>query len=278
MSEVDIDGVKIWYDVHGEGTEHLLQIGGAGFAHENFGFVTHLMTPHFKVIETDLRGYGNSERPEQKYSMDLWADDLKAVLDAAGISKTHVHGTSMGGMVALAFAGRHPEYVDRLILDCPMAKSDYMASCHWDVWAALAEAQGMGGRALAQELASKCLSRAFLDTPAGDETVGVIQGVLERNCSVPVFVGACNAMRDMDLRPYAAKVTAETLVMVGSEDCLTPIDAGPGGAGARWIHENIPGSQFYIIDGSGHTNLMEQPELSADVVIRYFHGENVSNA
>ena len=87
MAEVDIDGVKIWYDVHGEGTEHLLQIGGAGFAHENFGFVTHLMTPHFKVIETDLRGYGNSERPEQKYSMDLWADDLKAVLDAAGISK-----------------------------------------------------------------------------------------------------------------------------------------------------------------------------------------------
>ena len=61
MAEVDIDGVKIWYDVHGEGTEHLLQIGGAGFAHENFGFVTHLMTPHFKVIETDLRGYGYAE-------------------------------------------------------------------------------------------------------------------------------------------------------------------------------------------------------------------------
>jgi 3-oxoadipate enol-lactonase len=210
--------------------------------------------------------------------MDLWADDLKAILDDAGIKKTHVHGTSMGGMVALAFAGRHPEYIDRLILDCPMAKSDYMARSHWDVWAALAQAQGMGGRGLAQEIATKCLSRAFLDTPAGDETVGVIQGVLERNCSVPVFTGACAAMRDMDLRPYAAKVTAPTLVMVGSEDCLTPIDSGPDGAGARWIHEHIPGSQFFIVEGSGHTNLMEQPELSADVVIRFFQGENVSNA
>ena len=109
MSQVEIDGVNIWYDVHGDGDEHLLQIGGAGFAHENFGFVTHLMTPHFKVIEMDLRGYGNSDRPEQHYDMDLWADDLKAILDDAGIKKTHVHGTSMGGMVALAFAGRHPE-------------------------------------------------------------------------------------------------------------------------------------------------------------------------
>ena len=113
---------------------------------------------------------------------------------------------------------------------------------------------------------------------AGDETVGVIQGVLERNCSVPIFVGACNAMRDMDLRPYAAKVTAPTLVMVGSEDCLTPIDTGPDGAGARWIHQNIAGSQFYVVEGSGHTNLMEQPELSADIVIRYFQGEHVGNA
>ena len=87
---------------------------------------------------------------------------------------------------------------------------------------------------------------------------------------------AQNAM--MELRPYAAKVTAPTLVMVGSEDCLTPIDAGPDGAGARWIHENIKGSEFYIVEGSGHTNLMEQPELSADVVIRWFKGESVGNA
>jgi pimeloyl-ACP methyl ester carboxylesterase len=278
MSHVEIDGVKIWYDVHGDGEQHLLQIGGAGFAHENFGFVTHLMTPHFTVIEMDLRGYGLSDRPEQHYDMDLWADDLAAVLDDAGIEKTHVHGTSMGGMVALAFAGRHPQYIDRLILDCPMAKSDYMARAHWDVWAALAEAQGMGGRGLAQEIATKCLSRTFLDTPAGAETVGVIQQVLDRNCSVPVFTGACAAMRDMDLRPYAAEVAAATLVMVGSEDCLTPLDAGPDGAGARWIHEHIADSELYIVEGSGHTNLMEEPELSADIVIRFLQGERVHNA
>ena len=64
----------------------------------------------------DLRGYGNSDRPEQHYDMDLWADDLKAILDDAGIKKTHVHGTSMGGMVAQRFTLAHPDRVASLVL------------------------------------------------------------------------------------------------------------------------------------------------------------------
>jgi pimeloyl-ACP methyl ester carboxylesterase len=176
----------------------------------------------------------------------------------------------MGGMVALAFAGRYPERVDGLVLDCASAKSDFMARSHWEVWKQLAQAYGMGGEALALEIATKCLSRAFLDTPAGPETVKVIQGVLDRNCAVPVFAAACDAMATMDLRPYAATVTAPTLVMTGTEDCLTPIDAGPDGAGARWLSEHIAGAQLYEIEGSGHTNLMEQPELSARLVIEFF--------
>ena len=201
MADAQINGARIWYEVHGEGEDHLLQIGGAGFAHENFGFVTDKMTPHFKVIEFDLRGYGLSERPEQEYSMELWADDVKGLLDEIGVERAHIHGTSMGGMVALAFAGRYPERVDGLVLDCASAKSDFMARAHWEVWKQLAQAYGMGSEPLALEIATKCLSRAFLDTPAGPETVKVIQGVLERNCVVPVFAGACDAMANMDLRP-----------------------------------------------------------------------------
>ena len=111
----------------------------------------------------------------------------------------------MGGMVALAFAGRYPERVDGLVLDCASAKSDFMARAHWEIWKQLAQAYGMGSEPLALEIATKCLSRRFLDTPAGPETVKVIQGVLERNCVVPVFAGACDAMANMDLRPYAAE-------------------------------------------------------------------------
>ena len=166
MADAQINGARIWYEVHGEGEDYLLQIGGAGFAHENFGFVTDKMTPHFIPSSSILRGYGLSAS-EQEYSMEVWADDIKGLFDAIGVERAHVHGTSMGGMVALAFAGRYPELVDGLVLDCASAKSDFMARAHWEVWKQLAQAYGMGGEPLALEIATKCLSRRFLDTRPG---------------------------------------------------------------------------------------------------------------
>ncbi len=74
MAHCTVRGCQLWYQITGEG-DYLLQIGGAGFAHENFGLVTESMTEHFSVIEFDLRGYGLSERPVQPYSMEVWADD-----------------------------------------------------------------------------------------------------------------------------------------------------------------------------------------------------------
>jgi pimeloyl-ACP methyl ester carboxylesterase len=130
VADAHINGARIWYEVRGEGEDYLLQIGGAGFAHENFGFVTDAMTPHFKVIEFDLRGYGLSERPEQEYSMDLWADDINWLFDAIGVERAHVHGTSMGGMVALVCGrcGAHR----RLVLDCASTSpTSWLA--HWEV-------------------------------------------------------------------------------------------------------------------------------------------------
>lgn len=271
MPEVDVNGCKIWYQFNGEG-EYLLQIGGAGFAHENFGFVTPTMAEHFKVIEFDLRGYGNSERPEQEYSMELWADDIAALFQDIGVERAHVHGTSMGGMVAIALAERHPQLIDKLVLSCPGAKSDDTMRAHMDVWKALARAYGMGGEPLAEMIATQCLSRNFLDSEQGGETVGIIQGVLERNCDVEVFCGACDAIRAYDLRDGLDGIEAETFVLAGELDILTPIDAGPKGAGARYITEKIPNADMYVIQGAGHTTLMEEPELSAKLVIDFLEG------
>ena len=277
MADVNIDGCRIWYDIKGEG-EYLLQIGGAGFAHENFGFVTETMAKHFAVIEFDLRGYGLSERPEQEYSMELWADDIVGMFDQIGVKSAHVHGTSMGGNVAIALASRYPEKVDKLILDCASAKGDATLRAHMDVWIGLAKAYGMGGDPLAKLIATQCLSRNFLDSPAGPETMKTIAGVLERNCSVPVFAGACEAIQRMDLRDMLDKITAETLVMVGDQDILTPLDQGPDGAGSRYLAEHIANAELFIIEGSGHTNLMEEPELSAQVVIDFLKGNHKAQA
>ena len=272
MPETKVNGCTLWYELKGEG-EYLLQIGGAGFAHENFGLVTEQMAEEFNVIDFDLRGYGLSERPEQEYSMELWADDIAALFDDIGIKSAHVHGTSMGGMVALALAARHPQKVNKMILSCAMAYGDTTQNAHMDVWKALAQAYGMGGEPLAQLIATHCLSRKFLDSSEGLPTVENIRQVLERNCSVPVFCSALDAVKKVDFRGDVPKIRQETLVMDGDEDILTPLDQGPSGAGNRWLAENLPNGELYIVKGSAHTNLMEMPDLSARVCIAFLKGE-----
>lgn len=268
MPDVTVNGCRLWYEVKGEG-DYLLQIGGAGFAHENFGMVVDEFVKRFTVIDFDLRGYGLSDRPLQAYDMDVWADDVAALLDAIGIRKTHVHGSSMGGMVAIRLAAKYPEKIDGLVIGCSAAKSDTMARARWDIWKALARAYGMGSEPLALEIATQALTRSFMDSERGPEVVKNIQGVLERNCSVEVFCGACDAMRDMDLIPDLRRITAPTLVMGGDEDILTPITQGPQGAGSAMIADLIPNGELYVMPGMGHTNLMEAPELSVEIVTSF---------
>lgn len=268
MAEVHVKGCRIWYETTGSGP-YLLQIGGSGFAHENFSPVVGFMREHFTVIDFDLRGYGNSDRPEQKYDLDVWVDDIVAVLDDIGVTRTHVHGSSMGGLVAIRLAARHPERIDRLILSCTLAKADYAVRARMEVWKVLAQAGGMGGEALALDTASMALSRAFLDTPAGEETVRNIQRVLARNCSVPVYSQACDIIRDADLRDLLPRIQAQTLVIDGDEDILTPLDQAPSGFGNRAIAQALPNGRLHVMKGVAHTNMMERPEESARLMVEF---------
>jgi pimeloyl-ACP methyl ester carboxylesterase len=267
MSEVMVDGCKIWYDVAGEG-ETMLHIGGAGFGHENFNSVREEMRKHFNVVEFDLRGYGLSDRPEQHYDFDVWADDIAALLTDAGIESTHVHGSSMGGMVAMKFAAKYPQMVNCLVLSCTSAKSDAMAKARWRVWRELGKAYGTDSLVLAEEICTQALTRKFLDE-SGDAVVANIQGVLTRNAPVFTFGAASDAMIEMDLREDAASIKSPTLVVGGDEDILTPLEAGPEGMGSIKIAQTIENSELEVMRGIAHTNMLEAPERSVASIVDF---------
>jgi pimeloyl-ACP methyl ester carboxylesterase len=64
-----------------------------------------ILSKSFRCIDFDMRGYGQSERPFQRYDTEVWADDVAGLMDHPGLRNAHIHGTSMGGMVAKQFAG-----------------------------------------------------------------------------------------------------------------------------------------------------------------------------
>ncbi len=274
-AKAQVNGVNLWYEVAGEG-EPVLQIHGAGFGHFNFAPATPELAKRFKVVDFDLRGYGASDRPLQHYDMEVWADDAAGLMDVLGIETAHIHGTSMGGMIAIVFAGKYPDRTTSVVINCAAAKLGMAGRLVFKNWIDIAtmDPDGPGSRILAELIAWQALSRAFLETPDGVAAIDTIQQILRDSNRLEVFTAACQAMCDMDLRSWLAKITSPALVLGGDEDLMTPWDQGPDGAGQQAIFDGIPNAEKHVIRGSNHSTIFDNTEEHNRVVLDFFsrHG------
>jgi 3-oxoadipate enol-lactonase len=267
---IEVNGARLWYEITGEG-EPILQIHGAGFGHFNFGPVTPLLSREFRCIDYDQRGYGASEKPEQHYDLEVWADDAAAMLDALGIRKTHVHGTSMGGMVATVMAGKYPDRIQSVVINCAAAKLGFSGQLVFRNWIDLIRMQGVGSRTLAELISWQCLSKAYMETPEGQAGVDTIQQILRDANEPHVMIAACEAMNAMDNREWVQRITSPALVVGGDEDVMTPWDQGPRGAGQQWIADHLPNGDTYVVKGSNHSTIFDNTEEHARAVAEFFH-------
>jgi pimeloyl-ACP methyl ester carboxylesterase len=266
-----INGVELWYDINGEG-EPVVQIHGAGFGHFNFGPATPELAKHFKVIDYDQRGYGQSDQPVQHYDMEVWADDVPALMDALGIEQAHIHGTSMGGMVAIVLAGKYPERTTSVVINCAAAKLGVTGRLIFKNWIDIVrlDPDGPGSRILAELIAWQGLSKSFLETPDGVAAIETVQRILRDSNTLDVFTAACQAMCDMDLTGWLPKITSPALVIGGDEDVMTPWDQGPNGAGQQAIYEAIPNAEKHVVRGSNHSTIFDNTDEHNRVVIDFF--------
>jgi 3-oxoadipate enol-lactonase len=271
----DVNGAALWYRVTGEG-EPVVQIHGAGFAHFNFDPATPELSKHFRVIDYDMRGYGQSSRPVQHYDMEVWADDLAGLLDALGVDEAHVHGTSMGGMIAIVFAGKYPERTTSVVVNCAAAKLGKAGRLVFKNWIDIArlDPEGPGSRILAELIAWQALSRSFLEEPGADGVIDRIQEILRDANRTEVFTAACEAMCSMDIRSWLPRITSPALVLGGGEDIMTPWDQGPDGAGQEAIHRGIPHSEKHVIAGANHSTIFDSSEEHNRVVIDFFRRQS----
>ena len=266
---IDVRGARLWYEVTGSG-EPVLQIHGSGFGPFNFGPATPLLSAEFRCIDYDQRGYGQSEKPEQNYDLEVWADDAAALIEELGIAKAHVHGTSMGGMVAIVLAGKHPDRVHSVVINCAAAKLGFSGQLVFRNWIDLIRLEGCGSRTLAELIAWQCLSRAYMETEQGRAGVDVIQQILRDANEDRVMIEACQAMIDMDLRDWVGRITAPALVLGGDEDVMTPWDQGPAGAGQQWIADNLAHGETYVIKGSNHSTIFDGTAEHCRAVADFF--------
>src|SRR6059036_264849 len=115
MTYADVNGIKLYYEIHGAGRPLVLLHGGLG-AIEMFGPNLTALAKGRQVIGVDLQGHGRSSLGEREISLVDMGDDMATVLKSLGYSKVDVMGYSMGGGVAFQLAAQHPEMVRRLVL------------------------------------------------------------------------------------------------------------------------------------------------------------------
>lgn len=112
---IDVNGVKLYYEIYGEG-EPLLMIHGNGGSFACFENQVPEFSKHFKVILVDCRGRGNSTyKKGVELTFDLQVDDISLFLEKLNIPKTNVVGWSDGGIIGLMLAIKHPEKVTKLV-------------------------------------------------------------------------------------------------------------------------------------------------------------------
>src|SRR5436305_6580781 len=101
---------RLYYELTGpDDAPVIVQFGGGLFGRHNFGLVNDAFREKFRLLSFDARGYGASSAPREAYSIEGWAADGAALLDAVALERAFIHGTSMGGMIAIAFTAKYPE-------------------------------------------------------------------------------------------------------------------------------------------------------------------------
>ena len=241
-------GIDIAYDDVGAG---LPVVFLHGFPHNRTLWAPQLggLMARARCVAPDLRGFGESEIAGP-YSIDRYADDVIAMLDALGIERAVIAGLSMGGYVAFAIWRRHRARVRALILadTRPGADSEETKAKRREM-ILLARAKGTG--AIADSQIGSMVGRT-----TRDRHPDIADAVHRMLTMAPVegVVGALEAMiARPDSTPTLATIDVPTLIIVGEEDVLTPP------AEARAMHAAIAGSRLEILDGAGHVSNVERP-------------------
>ena len=192
------------------------------------------------------------------------------MLDALGIEKAHIHGTSMGGMVAIIVAGKYPERVQSVVINCAAAKLGFAGRLVFKNWIDLIKLEGCGSRILAELIAWQCLSRALHVHARGPGRGRHDPADPARRQRGP---GDDPGLRgdERDGQPrLGPKITSPALVIGGDEDVMTPWDQGPDGAGQQWIADNLPNGETYVVRGGNHSTIFDSTEDHAQAVTAFF--------
>src|SRR3979490_2642032 len=227
----------------------VVMLHGAGFDHSTWALQSRWFAHHgYGVLAPDLPGHGRSSGASLPTIADM-ADWTAALLDAAGAAKARLVGHSMGSLIALETAARHPAKVAALSLIGTAATMtvgpDLLKAAEANDQTAI-DMVSIWGLGFQAELGGSLAPGLWMHSGA--------QRVLEQCRPGVLFndLAACNAYQNA--LAAAAQVTVPTTFILGERDMMTPAKAGKALASA------LPNSRTIVLRGAGHMKMVERPD------------------
>lgn len=214
-----------------------------------------LLARDFRVLRFDTRGHGATDAPSGAYSLDMLSGDLLGLLDVLDIRQAHYVGLSMGGMIGMTFALKHPGRLASLVLCDTTSRVPPEAAPVWEGRIKMARDQGMA------PLVEPTLQRWFTE-PFHQSNKPMMQrvGAMIRGTPVDGYIGCCHAIPKIDVTDRLGAIRVPVQVIVGDQDVGTPV------AMSQAIHDAIPGSELVVIPSASHLSNLEQPQAFNDAL------------
>ena len=250
--KINLNGIHMNYIEHGSPNGvPVVFLHGFPFSHKMWNPQLKALPDHYRAIAYDIRGHGNNDAGDGQYTIELFTDDLAALLDYLHIQETILCGLSMGGYIALRMYERFPARIKGLIL-CNTKSSADSNEAKIKRAATTQAIKQYGVRTFAENfLKSVFWKETFQSNPAAIE---FIRELITSNS----ILGICGTQLALasrtDTTHVLSTINVPTLVMTGEHDMLAPP------VEARAMGGSIPESELHIIPNAAHMSNIENSE------------------
>lgn len=259
------NGAEIYYETRGQGPP-LLLIEGLGYGLWMWRGQSPALESHFRLILLDNRGVGKSTPLPGPYSMDEFARDALAVLDAEKVDRAAVLGPSMGGAIAQMLAAIAPGRVSALVLSCTLPGGPASKNMPAETFAEVT-------RQVPNESEPDRLRRTMgvAMTPSFPrDHPDVVDAIVADRLASPTnptqWMFQAMSSQNFDASVSDARLAVPVLLTTGTEDRVVPW------TNSLYLYRIIPNASLVLFRGQNHLHLLERPTEFNELVTRFLSG------
>jgi len=272
LPRVRVGEIYLYYESHGDGFPLVMIMGLGGPVETWDKYIIDEFSREFQVIVFDNRGSGRSDVPEGSYTVEMLAEDTAGLMSVLGVERAHVLGVSMGGMIAIELALRHPEMVEKLVLCSTSGGVSRFVPPKMEVLKSLKELTGGSPEDALEGLLRIMYTEDFI-AEHPDRIKEFIERVRGAPFSTEGFTRQLGAIMVYDAHGRLHNIKQPTLILAGKKDVLVPYE------NSVILSEEIPNSKLVLFDDAAHGLHSQKREEFCRIVLEFLknHGNQIKS-